>query len=150
VEYTPTGGTPVSPAEQWANLNALIESDKSLSEHRGEYAEKNGATAPFTSYLDLAIRQDLGSKFGNNLHRLQLSFDIFNLANLLNSDWGVRYNVIGDFNNYYLYQFDGFEADGTTPKMTYRLGDKVDKDAFDISNSGSRWRMRVGIRYSFN
>jgi hypothetical protein len=152
VPYT-SGGNTVSKEEQWAKLNAIIENDKSLSENRGSYAEKNGATAPFVSLFDLAIRQDLGSTFGSNLHRVQLTLDIFNFANLLNKDWGVVYGVPGsDFNNYYLYQFDGYEAapNASTPKFSYRGSDAIDEDRFDIGGTASRWRMRLGIRYSFN
>lgn len=149
VDYT-VSGTTVTAAQQWANLNALIEDDESLNENRGKYAEKNGATAPMVSLFDLAIRQDLGTKIGNSLNRIQVSLDIFNVANLLNKDWGVVYTVPGsDFNNYYLYNFEGYATDGTTPRFTYR-GTATGKDKFDIANTASRWRMRVGLRYTFN
>ncbi|HJW29906.1 MAG TPA: hypothetical protein VJ508_11775, partial [Saprospiraceae bacterium] len=46
VDYT-AGGTTVTAAEQWTNFNALIESDKGLSDRRGQYSEKNGSFAPF-------------------------------------------------------------------------------------------------------
>ncbi|MCB0553394.1 MAG: TonB-dependent receptor [Phaeodactylibacter sp.] len=149
VDYTLSNGTVVTAAEQWNNLNAYIESDASLKDSRGGYAEKNGATAPFTSIFDFAIRQDLGTQLGGGVHRLQLSLDIFNFANLLNKDWGAVYSVPGDFNNYFLYQLDGYESDGVTPKFTYR-NNKVDKDSYDIAGTASRWRMRLGVRYIFN
>lgn len=149
VEYT-SGGKTFSVEEQWNNLNAYIESDENLNKSRGGYAEKNGSWAPFTSFFDLQIRQDLGKNLGGNMHKIQLSLDILNVANLLNKDWGTSYSVIGDFNNFFLYQLDGYEADGTTPKFTYRLGDKVGKEAFDINGTSSRWRMRLGVRYMFN
>lgn len=149
VDYTLSSGAVVTAAEQWANLNALIEDDPSLKDSRGGYAEKNGARAPFTSVFDLAIRQDLGAVLGGNAHRLQLSLDIFNFANLLNNKWGVAYSIPGDFNNYFLYQFEGYEADGTTPKFTYRDSD-LGNDRFDILGTASRWRMRFGVRYLFN
>ncbi len=149
IDYT-SGGTTVTAAEQWANLDAFIEDDNYLSDNRGGYAEKNGATAPFTGIFDFAIRQDFGIKVGGNSHKLQLSLDVFNFANLINSDWGVVYNVPGDFNNYFLYQFEGYEADGTTPQFTYRGGTDLGKESFDIAGTASRWRMRLGLRYIFN
>lgn len=147
VQYT-SGGTTVSAAQQWENLNAFIEDDPYLSEHRGEYAEKNGAWAPFTGQFDLAIRQDIGADLGGNLHKLQISLDIFNVANLINEDWGVAYDVPGEFNYYYFYQFEGYEADGTTPQFSYR-GEDSWKESFDIAGVASRWRMRLGVRYIF-
>ncbi len=145
VDYT-SGGNTVSAATQWANLNAFIEDDSYLSSNRGGYADKNGAYAPFAGIFDLAIRQDFNLELGG---RLQLSLDVFNFANLLNSDWGVVYTVPGDFNNYFLYDFVGYEADGTTPKFNYRGGDTVGKDSFNIAGNASRWRMRLGARYIF-
>ena len=136
-------------AEQWDNLNAFIEDDSHLSDRRGDYAEKNGGRAPWVNFLDLAIRQDFGLSLGEKTHKFQLSFDVFNLANLLNSSWGVRYNVPGDFNNYELLSFEGFEADGTTPRYNYNeSGENI--DTYDISAFSSRWQARVGVRYIFN
>jgi hypothetical protein len=129
----------------------MIESDPGLRERRGDYVEKNGSFAPFNHLFDLAIRQDIGTDLGGDIHRVQFSLDIFNLANLLNKDWGAYYVTPGsDFNNFQLYQFDGFEADGTTPKYSYRLGSATGKDAFNILGTTSRWRMRLGVRYILN
>lgn len=149
VDYVNGDGATVTAAQQWENLNSFIEDDPYLSENRGGYSEKNGAWAPFTGLIDLAIRQDLGKNLGGNLHKLQVSLDVFNLANLINSDWGVVYSVPGDFNNYFLYQLEGYEADGTTPTFTYR-GESDWKESFDIAGLSSRWRMRLGLRYMFN
>lgn len=149
VDYTSNGVT-VTAAEQWENLNAFIEDDPYLSNNRGGYAEKNSNYMPWANFLDLSLRQDFGMNLGGKNHKFQISWDVFNFANLLNSSWGTRYSVIGDFNNFFLYQFDGYEADGTTPKFSYRLGDKKGTDAMNIQDFSSRWQMRLGLRYIFN
>ena len=127
------------------------DSPVSRGDHRGQYAEKNSNWMPYTSFLDLSIRQDLGLHLGNSTHRLQLSLDVFNLPNLISSDWGVRYSVPGNFNNFYLYNFIGYEtSDNTTPRFNYTYGDRTGKDAFNINDLSSRWQMRLGVRYIFN
>lgn len=148
VDYTRSDGSVVTAAQQWANLNALIEDDPGLSNRRGQYAEKNGSRLPFYSRVDFAIRQDIGKNFGGKDHKLQISWDIFNLPNLLNSGWGTTYFVPGDFNNNELIQFEGYEADGTSPRFTYR-DDKLGKDRLNIGDLSSRWSMRLGLRYIF-
>ncbi len=149
IDITDSDGNVVTSAsEQWNNLNAFIEDDPHLSERRGQYAEKNAGRAPWANFLDFAIRQDLGMKIGEKTHSFQLSFDVFNLANLLNKDWGTRYQIPGDFNNYELLNFEGFDADGTTPLYTYRETG-TGKDTYDIAGFTSRWRARLGIRYIF-
>ena len=148
VDYQ-AGDVTVTAAEQWQRLNNFIEDDRYLSKNRGQYAEKNASFAPFTNLIDFSIRQDIGLKFGNQTHRFQISADIFNLGNLLYEKWGTVYTVRGSFNNYYLYTFEGYEADGTTPKFTFR-DDNIGLDRFNINPIESRWRMQLGIRYLFN
>jgi hypothetical protein len=155
VSYT-SGGVTVTPEEQWAKLNAFIESDDYLSSNRGSYAEKNSNFMPFTSYLDLSVKQDFGITVNGRTHTLQISADIFNFANLLNSEWGVRYTVPGsDFNNYQLYTFERLVADPnngdkvTKPTFTYRGGAESGKNSLDILNGSSRWELRIGARYFF-
>ncbi|MBK8955705.1 MAG: TonB-dependent receptor [Saprospiraceae bacterium] len=155
VDYTVSGKT-VTAAEQWAKLDAFISSDSYLSANRGKYAEKNSNWMPYTSYLDLAIKQDFSLFVNGKRHTLQISADIFNLANLINSDWGVRYTVPGnDFNNYQLMTFEKLVADAnnnnlvTKPTFTYRGGSESGKASLDILNGSSRWEMRLGARYFF-
>lgn len=148
VSYT-AGGVTFSPEQQWANLNQVIEDDPYLRSNRGSYADKNASWAPFTSLFDVALRHDFGLNLGGQTHRFQLSMDIANFGNMLNSEWGTVYSVIGNFNNYYLYQFEGYEADGTTPRFTFR-SDGSGLDRFSIADVASRWSMLFGIRYMFN
>lgn len=143
------GDATVTAAQQWTNLNSFIEDDAHLSERRGDYAEKNGARAPWVNFIDLGIKQDFIVSAGGKDHKLQASFDIFNVANLINPSWGVRYGIPGDFNNYNLLSFEGYAADGTTPQYTYR-NDELGTDAFDIDDLSSRWSARIGLRYIFN
>jgi outer membrane receptor for ferrienterochelin and colicin len=129
-------------ASQWEALDKFIEDDEYLSENRGQYAEKNGSRSPFVSQIDLKILQDLGFKN----HKLQLSFDVFNVANLINKDWGVVYSNPFD---YRLINFEGYDTDGTTPTFSFTEGD-LGNERFNINDRLSRFRARVGIRYIFN
>lgn len=147
INLVPVSG--LTADQQWENLNNYIENSKYLKSRRGQYAEKNGAWAPFTTIFDLGVRQDIGVMVGGQRHRIQLSADIMNVANMVNPEWGVIYDVPGGFNNYELYNVIGYEADGRTPRVTY-TGTRTGKDAFDINNAASRWRMQFGVRYIFN
>lgn len=135
--------------QQWENLDRYIKNSDYLNGRRGKYAEKNGAFGPFTSIFDIGVRQDVGLNIAGQRHRIQLSADIMNVGNLLNPEWGVQYSVPGDFNNYELYNFAGYEADLRTPKFTY-TGTRVGDDTYDIAGLTSRWRMQFGVRYLFN
>jgi hypothetical protein len=139
-----SGSTLITAADQWTRLNAFIEQDDYLNEHRGEIAERFGAINPWYNTLDLRILQDFALNAGGKRHALQLSFDVLNVGNLLSSDWGVRKVanasaltplrlVRVDPDNVPVFNFTG-------PASTY----------IDDPNPLSRWRAQVGLRYLFN
>jgi hypothetical protein len=133
-------------AQQWAALNEFIEQDDYLSENRGSYAERNGSRTPFFSQFDVRLAQSFGVKSGTKTNRLEVSLDIFNFANLISSSAGAIYSNPFD---YRIINFEGFAADGTTPQFTFTEEERGD-ERFNISDRPSRWRMRLGLRYTFN
>ena len=87
---------------------------------------------------------------GDKKHTLQISFDIFNFTNMLNKDWGRRY--FSNFGAIELMDFEGFQADNTTPEFTFNVDRTQLTDYTTINDSGvngSRWSMQIGVRYSF-
>ena len=80
---------------------------------------------------------------GGRRHTWQLSIDVLNFANLINSDWGVR-KVASALATSPL-RVTGFNAAGeptlnfTGPTSTY----------IDDPDVLSRWRAQVGLRYFF-
>ena len=136
-------------AEQWAALNTVIEGDEYLRSRRGQFAERNASRTDWTHIVDLKFAQEFGIKFGENVHKLEITADIFNFTNLLNKEWGVR--TFTNFNQVQLLNFEGFAADGTTPEFTFDPG--VEETTNIIDDAGlvsSRWQMQLGVRYSFN
>ncbi|OEK05981.1 TonB-dependent receptor [Roseivirga misakiensis] len=135
--------------EQWAALNSFIVNDPYLSTRRGQYAERNRNREPFTNIFDLRLLQEFEINAGGKKHTLQLTADIYNFGNLLNRDWGRRYFVP---QNFQLLNFEGFQADGTTPTFTFDGVDGNDPSDGNIDDSGlisSRWQGQIGIRYTF-
>ena len=131
-------------AQQWEALDAFIEQDDYLSEHRGEIAERFGLVNPWYSTIDLRILQDIRTSAGPNAHTLQLNVDILNVANLLNSDWGVRQVASPAATSPLL--LTGFDANGepefnfTGPEETF----------IDDPSIFSRWQVQLGLKYLFN
>jgi hypothetical protein len=94
---------PRTPAEIWAQLNNFIKQDPYLSQHRGQYSERNGAIAPFVNKVDMNFTQDFFVKTQKGQKNIiRLSFDMVNLGNFINKNWGVeKTTVLG----YQQYQF---------------------------------------------
>ncbi len=135
-----------SPDQQWDALDQYIKDDEYLADHRGEYAEKNMNRTPFTNMFDLKILQNIGYVGAERGYKLQASFDIFNLGNLISSKAGVVYS--NPF-AYEIISFEGYDDDGVTPTFTFNETQSGD-DRFFTNDRLSRWRMRVGLRLIFN
>jgi outer membrane receptor for ferrienterochelin and colicin len=138
----------LTAAEQWSLLDAFIESNDYLSTRRGQFAERNADRSNWSHIVDLKFAQEFGIKFGDKIHRLELTADIFNFTNLINKEWGVR--TFSNFNQVQLVDFEGFAPDGTTPEFTFDpRNTETDNLIDDRGLVSSRWQMQVGLRYSF-
>ncbi len=159
VSYNITvNGNPVTvtPEEQWDALNKFIETDSYLRDRRGKYADRNGARMPFQHQFDLRILQEFGVRTGNTSNKLQLSVDILNVGNMINSDWGKQYTIANQefaLINYLGLTDDdasaGFDYSSNTPRFTYNAGGQTNAKAWAANDFLSRWRMQLGIRYIF-
>lgn len=143
--YVPTeseiGQLNFSSPGQGTAFNAFIEQDDYLSSRRGDYAEKYGSLSPWYNTWDFRLLQDIGIPKSDN--NVQISLDVLNIGNLINSGWGVR-------------QF----ATNTSlaQPIAVSVADGVPTYSFDASNTStfqndfsvsSRWRLQLGLRYSF-
>jgi hypothetical protein len=135
----------VSADDQWAALNEFIEQDSYLSENRGSIAERFALVNPWYWNMDLRLLQDFNLMAGGQKHTFQLSIDILNFGNLLNSDWGVRQVANSSVTS--PLELAGFDANGE-PQYNYRVG--VGETFQDDPSLFSRWQMQIGIRYMFN
>ena len=119
-------------------LKKWIADDSYLSKHRGEYYERYADNLPFEHHFDVHFGQKYSFKVAGQINSIELTFDILNVGNLLNKDWGHTY---GDgFGTYFspvnyqgggVYQFTGAYA--------YK----------SYSDYYSRWRGQIGLKYTF-
>lgn len=156
-----------------AGFDALIDD---LGVSRGRIFEENSLTSPWNQQWDLRIQQELpffsgavDQWVGDN--RLNLVVDIFNVANLLNDEWGTQVNgpSFGQANivsadlvsaaDVAANGVDGATAlTGDAPRTTrlaagdcvYRFNSFNGNRANSTASRGSSlYSIRVGLRYEF-
>ncbi len=141
----------------WADLNAYIEQDDYLSEHRGEIMKRNGAMTPWNGQIDLRFTQDVFLNFSGKKNVLEFTVDILNVGNLINSDWGVKKTV----NKRNFLTYNGIDATSGLPKFSFpyfsvetingnKTAQPLKKTFSDETSINSRWQIQFGIRYIFN
>lgn len=144
-------GAGMSPQEQWDAFSKFMEQDNYLKNHKGEYAQRFGGLLPWQHQFDFKWVQDLFYQKGSD-SKVQFTFDILNLGNLINSNWGVsKTQITGSYQNIPLLKYEGANADG---KPTFSLPVKTAADYYTTSYKtvlgyGSTWSMLAGIRVAF-
>ncbi|WP_342315871.1 carboxypeptidase regulatory-like domain-containing protein [Lysobacter sp. FW306-1B-D06B] len=129
-----------------------------LNAYKGQVAPENAFRASWVNTFDVRISQELPGFFKG--HKSQIWFDIQNIGNLLNKDWGhvIDYgfnaNVaaatlvgIDPATGKYVYSYRGNGPNGQEFGQTTAKG--IPTNADGQTNGISQWSMSVGVRYEF-
>ena len=129
----------------WEQMNAYISSDSGLNGARGGIVDRNVSNSPWNSSVDLHLAQDIPIV---GRHKLQVTFDIFNLMNVFDSDAGqLKYVQFGAVQP---WQLEGYDDQGRPIVNLDRVvTDPENNSIYTTHNVRSRWRARLGLRYSF-
>lgn len=134
-------GTPASPAE-YERLARYIDREPCLRQSRGALMRRNTCRNPWQSRLDLRLARSTSLGTG---HAVELSFDLFNVAHLLDGDWGlVRRTADFGLEEVPLVRLAGFDDARGRGVYQLRLPERAKADG-----EASRWRMQLGARYVF-
>jgi hypothetical protein len=165
-----SGNITYSAAQQRVDLDNLVNGDKYLSSRRGQYAERNGLRTPWNHELDLKLMHEFRLSRNNKQHALQISFDVFNVLNLLNNEWG-HITFVTNVNNYTvnLLSFANYSVDGSgnpvasnspttkigkpssgyIPTFTFNKPTGLGGHYYTVDPLNSRWQGQLGIKYTF-
>lgn len=130
---------------------AFVHKDKYLSKHQGQYAEAYSVYSPWVHRVDFSYKHDFKVKAGKTTNILQLGFDIKNLLNLFNSNWGVMKILNPEIGTEArILKYEGADAEGyatfSTPK-----GITGNTKTFTPNHAiGQCWYASIGIKYMFN
>jgi hypothetical protein len=129
---------------QLDSLNAFIDSQSCLAASRGALLRRNACRNPWSNLVNARLAMNVPLPSGQNL---QVSWDVFNVLNLIDGGWGL-------FN-----QVSGFEAGGSflsavgydeaNNRPIYRFSPPSTITRTIRGPSSSTWRMQFGAKYSF-
>nr|MCU0729460.1 TonB-dependent receptor [Sphingopyxis sp.] len=116
-----------------------------LSGFQGRIAPKNIGRTPRYNRLDLSLRQQVPLPFGG---KVDLSMDVENVLNLLDSDWGTIRQVA------FPYYGTLVNVSCATPACTQyvfanRAGTTFQAPQQAVQLNGSLWAIRFGVRVRF-
>jgi len=144
----------ITPQDETAFF-AFVEQDNYLSKHKGEYAEANAARAPWVNKIDFRFLQDFSIKAGKTTNTLQVSLDILNFGNLLNSEWGINQNMSSsNYGN--ILKYEGVDANNVPSFSMVKIKDASGNSVYPTKSYTTYlsydqcWQFQIGVRYIFN
>ena len=110
----------------------------------------------FTSITDLLIIRKnspllcLRTGYVDTKHKLQLTADIINFGNMLNSKWGIPKNA--QVSNYLkILKYEGVDDSNKPVFSMYKVNGEYPTKSYDTNMSYSNcWKLQLGIKYFFN
>ncbi len=141
------GNVLAAPAKQqvWNQLNSYINSVSCLASARGTIMGRNACRNPWQDIINARIAKDFhvaGQSF-------ELSWDIFNLPNLLDRGWGL-YKQVTPFEDADILYTQGFDTQNH--RFAYQYTPTPKQVVTDFGTGvfePSVWRMQVGVHYAF-
>ena len=145
------GGVVYNQQTQRDLFESYIMQDKYLRTHRGQYAERNGALAPWRNQFDVKFLQDLFVKAGKYRNTLQFSVDIFNAGNLINNSWG-KTKATNATSILTIANANSLVPGGSVlPVFTLAQdrGQMITRTFRDVVSTASTYSIQLGLRYIF-
>lgn len=160
VEGFKVGSNVYTAKQQSDAFFAYVENDKYLRKNKGKYMEKYAGLLPWVHGLDVRVLQDFNFQAGGRKHTIQFSVDLINALNLLNSEWGYRYQyTFGTFQDMGIL---GTPTSGSNSNNTGNEGFNRNNAKFTFNpnnakqgyqpnySTTSTWGLQLGLRYIFN
>ncbi|NOT09730.1 MAG: TonB-dependent receptor [Gemmatimonadales bacterium] len=141
------------PAD-WAKLDTFIESEPCLSEQRGRIMTRGSCRNPWQKIVDLRLAKGIKLVGGQSF---LVTADIFNLANLLDPDWGlVRETSFFQQVSFLTMVNTGatqYDTRGTATQSDdrgiYTVPSVMPPRNRVITTGISRWKIQLGGKYIF-
>jgi len=146
----PSGNDLRTASQIWEQIMGMVENTPVLRDYQGKILPRNSLREPWVNLLDLRVTQSLPSFVDG--HSFDLTLDVQNVLNFVSSSWGLqRYVNFQSFDIFQLVAVGGspFDDQGRL-RMTYNEPvTNGQPGIFFTDNFYSRWRMQLGVRYTF-
>lgn len=141
---------PLVSFDSAATRDALVGVVDQFGIPQGGIVERGAYDNPDVHRLDLQFSQQLPAL--SEGHRTLLTFDIANVLNLINDEWGIVSEYPEDFRLYNVScaGADGVsDADGVVTCNRYRISGVNTTQTQTRNTEASRWAIQIGLRYQF-
>jgi hypothetical protein len=122
-----------------------------LNNHQGEYAEAYSLYSPWVHRIDFGYKHDFNFTTGKIKHTLQLTFDMKNVLNFFNNEWGVMKYLNPEIGSEArILKYERMDSEGYAVFSTPSSISGSTKTFVPATTLGQCWYASIGVRYIFN
>ena len=134
-------------AQQEAAFNQFI-ADNGLEKYRGQILPRNEFLLPWTNRVDIRIAQSLFTDMVQKGDKVQITLDVLNFGNLINSDWGIQDNNVSSFGAAILGRSGALSPNPSFTMLREGTG-LVSSPTRPANTRFTTWSAMLGFKYSF-
>ena len=148
IHFIDNGG--FTAAEQQDAFWAFVEQDKYLSSHKGGYAGANAARMPWLNRVDVHLAERFRlTGIRDKAGWIEISADLMNVGNLINSSWGVSRTPSAS-NDAKLLSYAGTDDNGIPLfTMATNAGGLISRTFEPLRSTTNCWYLQLGVKLIF-
>ncbi len=140
------GSVKTSAAQEWTDFMNFVHGNKFLNDHLGQNLPRNSDRTPWENHFDVRIAENIFV----GVHRLDITFDVINVSNLIDKNSGWTYFLTNQSVNLFTVSSNPGVA---TPTQQFDITKmnliKGVERPYVVADFTSRFRAQLGLRYSF-
>ncbi|WDF47588.1 cell envelope biogenesis protein OmpA [Chryseobacterium sp. KACC 21268] len=148
VDIVASGQVQYTAAQQQQAFDQFI-ADNGLEKYRGQILPRNGFLLPWTNRVDVRLSQTLFNNMATKGDKVQITLDIINIGNLINSDWGIQDNMVSSYGAAVLAKSGTAASPDPNFTMLRDNNELLKKPYRPASSTFTTWNMMLGFKYSF-
>ena len=130
-----------APASEYARLDEFIQAEPCLRGSRGRLLSRNACRNPWFGSIDARLSKSVPTRAGQSL---ELSLNLYNLANLFSRRWGQYRVTFSNNPTVPMLRLSGYDTDGGRGIYQLRLPARN-----EVQDLESRWQAEISARYMF-
>jgi len=143
-----SGSTVLFTADQQREAFDKFIADNDLEKYRGKVVPRNAFLLPWVNRFDVRLSQTLFNNMATKGDKVQITLDVINFGNLLNSDWGIQDYTVSSYGAAILGRSGSLSPDPTFTML--RDGNNLATKPYrPASTTATTWSAMLGFKYSF-
>ncbi|ADZ12064.1 TonB-dependent receptor [Riemerella anatipestifer] len=143
------GGSVVFTADQQREAFDKFIANNGLEKYRGQILPRNEFLLPWLNRFDIRLTQNLFTNMVRRGDKIQITCDIINFGNMLNSNWGIQDYNISSYGAAILRVADRTLTPNPNFQMEREGSELVSSPYRPASSRFTTWSAVLGFKYTF-